>query len=140
MAKFRQSDNKGLVLLPQHKQLEVIANDFLQKHSLTHWKFNWLDSRKFLGKCFYAQNTIALSKYYCLFLPESDNTDTILHEIAHALTWEQYKKDLIQVHSSMHLKMSKAYLGHGLVWQLMCKQVGAKPQACYDGEIRIPKV
>lgn len=136
--KFRQFDSKGLLLLPQHKQIETIANDFLQQYRLTNWKFAWLDSRKALGKCYYNENTIALSRYYCLFLPESENKDTILHEIAHALTWEQYKKDIHEVPSMLHAKMAKAYLGHGLIWQLKCKEVGAKPQACYDGEIKIP--
>jgi len=138
--KFKTSDSKSLILLPQHRQLENIAVDFLQKWGLSKWKFAWDDSKTILGRCFYQYNTITLSKYYCLFLSEQENKDTILHEIAHALTWEQYKKDLTQVPSAYHAKMGKDYLSHNLVWQLMCKKVGAKPQACYSGEIRIPKI
>ena len=127
-------------LLPQHRSLEEQVNIFLQKWNLNHWKFEWEPSRKFLGRCYFAKRLITLSKYYCLFLPEEENKDTILHEIAHALTWEQYLIDQNTVHHNLWSNMRKAYLGHNLVWELFCKQVGAKPQKCYNGEIQLPKL
>jgi hypothetical protein len=139
--KFRTSDSKSIQLLPQHLELEKMAYESLQKWELTpKWRFAWEDSKTVLGRCHYDQKVITLSRYYCLFLPDEENKDTILHEIAHALTREQLWEDIKKVPVNTNFKqMQNAYLGHGLIWELFCKKVGAKPAACYDGAIQIPK-
>lgn len=38
--------------------------------------------------------------------------DTILHEVAHALAWERHR-----------------YVGHGVQWKLICREIGAIPRA-----------
>ena len=64
--------------------------------------------------------TITLSKPLCLLNDETQVRDTILHEIAHALT-----------------------LGHGHdnTWKRKCVEIGAKPIRCYSSdEVTRPKM
>lgn len=128
------------VFLPQHKVLQNKAAELLKEYQLDYrdWKFGWTNEKKALGRCFFNKKLITLSRYWVLFLREEEKIDVILHEIAHALTWEQYELDRLQVPIQDWRAMSKAYLAHNLVWQIICKKIGAKPQACYDGEIRLP--
>jgi predicted SprT family Zn-dependent metalloprotease len=136
------ASDKGVSLLPKHFEIAALAQAEFKKYYLdiNGWKFAWNSETKVLGRCYYSQKTIALSRYYSLFLPDEENKDTILHEIAHALTYEQFFKDAKEVDSRLHGKMLKDYLGHGIVWETFCRQVGAKPQRCYNGEVRIPDV
>ena len=43
-----------------------------------------------LGTCSYVKKTIYLAKWYTELNDESEVRDTILHEIAHALSYERY--------------------------------------------------
>jgi predicted SprT family Zn-dependent metalloprotease len=132
----------NIELLPIHKNLQVVTNEFLQKYSLDAcgWKLEWEKSKKYLGKCYFHHKTITLSVYWSLYLPAEETKDTILHEIAHALTWEQFNRDKVEISPAFWKKMSNDYLKHGVIWQMFCKQVGAKPIACYDGEVKLPTV
>lgn len=135
------SSDKVVQLLPIHYYTETQANELLQKWGLAEkWKFAWNSEEKVLGRCHYRERTIALSRYYCLWLSEQENLDTILHEIAHALTYEQYFIDIKLVPPNTNFKqMIKDYCnGHGVIWEVFCKKVGAKPKACYDGMITVP--
>lgn len=93
-----------------------LARHLMEKHGLLQqgWAFQWDNARRRAGRCNYHNKTITLSRHYAeLNITErlDDIIDTVLHEIAHALTPGHH---------------------HDKVWQLMCVQVGAKPERCYD--------
>ena len=66
---------------------------------------------------------ISLSRHLCELNSEADVLDTILHEIAHALAWERYGENC----------------GHDQRWKKICKEIGARPVACFDNEVIQPR-
>jgi hypothetical protein len=86
------------------------------KHGLEEWSFAWDNSKSVLvyvnirlNSGYAPTGTIGLSR----LLVVNDViqvTDTILHEIAHALTLGD---------------------GHGYAWKRKCIEIGAKPERCY---------
>ena len=56
-------------------------------------------------------------------IEEKDVEDTILHEIAHALSF---------------LKYGKKGTGHGVFWKQMCRKIGAKPNRIHQGVVEYP--
>lgn len=88
------------------------AKTLLDWHGLTDWSVAYDTKKRVLGSCEYATKTIWLSVYTVDSLPNEEIEDTILHEIAHALT---------------------PGAKHGLEWALAAEAIGARPEACYEG-------
>lgn len=91
--------------------LYVLAEDLLKQHNLWEqgWRFEVSNEKNSLGRCNYRKKQISYSQYY-LHVPHEEIVDTILHEIAHALT-----------------PNDKA---HGWKWREKCREIGARPQRC----------
>jgi predicted SprT family Zn-dependent metalloprotease len=103
--------------------LEVarLANDLLVKYKLNDWRFRYDKAKCRAGCCKYRSKTITLSVNYVRSnLDKIEHIkDTILHEIAHALT---------------------PGASHGWQWKLKCREIGANPTRCYDGaKVSMPK-
>ena len=95
-----------------------LAKYMMEKHGLIRqgWKFAWDHSKRRAGCCKYRCKTISLSKHYVernVAERLDDVIDTILHEIAHALTPGD---------------------GHGAKWKIKCIEIGARPERCYDAK------
>jgi hypothetical protein len=91
-------------------QVEALCLEKMRDHlPVGGWSFKWSNSLNVLGYCSYTTKTIGLSKRWMVSLPYHEILDTILHEIAHALTPADY--------------------GHGKEWKLACKLIGAQPIA-----------
>ena len=84
--------------------------------------FKFENCKATLGRCHYTTKMIALSKWYVEENVENDIEDTILHEIAHALSW---------IHDGV--------TGHGKVWKKWCRKIGAVPQRCRKRDLNRPK-
>lgn len=89
-------------------KIEMLAHQLMDKHGLADWRFKINGRLKStLGRCCYTSKLIELSKEYVLNDSIENITDTILHEIAHAL-----------VPSGKHCER----------WKAMCRKIGARPE------------
>lgn len=86
----------------------------MKQHGLIEqgWTFGISNEKRFLGRCYYTSKVITYSKYF-LHVPQAQITDTLLHEIAHALVGPGHH--------------------HNNVWRNMAIRVGAKPERCARG-------
>lgn len=88
----------------------ILALSLMKRHGLAGWRFAFDHARRRFGCCNFTRRTISLSRPLVLLNGEVEVRDTILHEIAHALT---------------------PRAGHGPAWKAMCVRVGAKPERCF---------
>jgi predicted SprT family Zn-dependent metalloprotease len=93
--------------LPEAKQ---IAESVMRKHGLSDWVFKFNRNKRRLGVCKQDDKRIELSEHYVLRNDRQHVTDTILHEVAHAIVGTEH--------------------GHDDVWKNMCTKIGATPSSC----------
>jgi len=96
---------------------QKLAREQMTKHGLTldkGWEFEWDECTKRYGSCSVSKKRITLSSRLVAHNSLEQTTDTILHEIAHALDWMENKQ-----------------WGHGPSWKRVCVRIGAKPVACF---------
>ena len=104
---------------------QMLALLHMEEHGLTDklWHFEFESCKRTLGRCFYEQKKIALSEWYVELNEEKDVEDTILHEIAHALSFIRY---------------GTKGKGHGRLWKKVCKEIGATPERVHKGILEYP--
>lgn len=95
------------------KEAELLARTLVNKHLSSDWQFVWNERISALGVCRYKPKHICLSKKWTLALGVEEVTDTILHEIAHAIAGSN--------------------AGHGPAWKAACRTIGAKPERLASG-------
>lgn len=93
---------------------QTIALTAMAQHGLTvkGWKFKFDRAVKRFGSCRYRTKTITLSAPLVAVNDRAEVTNTVLHEIAHALAGHK--------------------AGHGPVWKAMAKSIGCDGNRCYD--------
>lgn len=94
----------------------------LNKHGLDDWSAGLDNAVKRFGVCDLGKKHISLSRALCELNSDAEVTDTILHEIAHALAFERHGKNC----------------GHDKRWKKICVEIGAKPEACCDDSVIQP--
>ncbi len=117
-------------------EIEKLANELLNtsfeikgdyKNHLINPKelgytFKWDTAKRRFGCCNYTQLKITLSKSLCLLNLNKTHTkikDTILHEIAHAISFDVFGYE---------------GRGHGDRWVSVAKQIGCDGKRCYDSK------
>jgi len=97
-------------------QTQVLAETLMKKHGIWEqgWRFQFDRGLRRFGVCKYRNKIISLSRYLVELNNREDVQDVILHEIAHAIAG--FKE------------------GHGYKWKMVCVQIGAKPERCYDSD------
>ncbi|MCY4358134.1 MAG: SprT-like domain-containing protein [Gammaproteobacteria bacterium] len=101
-AKERKKRMTQLVMVATH------ARNIMDHHGLGNWSFKF-NNAKNLGSCRHTGMQIQLSRKHALNGTEEQITDTILHEVAHAI--------------------AGPFAGHGPVWKDIARQLGAIPKA-----------
>lgn len=93
-----------------------LALELMERHGLiaTGWRPQLDGAKRRFGLCDYRRKIISLSRPLVERNSIEQVTDTILHEIAHALVG--------------------GAAGHGPAWKRKAREVGANPSRCYDGE------
>lgn len=104
-------------------QLEAVrmeAHRLLTKHGLFQkgWRFQFDQARSRAGQCRYDKKIISMSQYFALHAAQHDVIDTILHEIAHALTPRR---------------------GHDRVWKQVAMTIGCTGERCHTVKFAKPK-
>lgn len=94
------------------QQTKNLANDLMAEYDLFNrgWHFRFNDNRARLGVCRYRERSIELSTYHATSGNWGEITNTILHEIAHALVGPGH--------------------GHGLVWKRKAIEIGCNGERC----------
>lgn len=90
-----------------------IAKHLMVEHGLSDWSFVWIKAPLKFGNTSYRKREIQLSEPLTLLNDVIEVTDTIKHEIAHALCPNDR---------------------HGKLWQAKCLEIGARPQATYSSD------
>jgi predicted SprT family Zn-dependent metalloprotease len=95
-----------------------MARELMNQHGLWWWTFQFNRGKRMAGLCKYSYQTIELSQYFVNLNSEAFVRDIILHEIAHAL--------------------AGSTAGHGPVWKMKCRAIGANPKRLCSPERRVP--
>jgi len=104
---------------------EQLMNSLMHEHCLSReWTFCWQNKKQSLGTCSYNRREIRLSKWYVELNNEEEVMDTILHELAHALSYERY---------------GSRGVGHGILWKKVCVEIGAVPKSRSKSDLNRPK-
>lgn len=102
--------------LSEAKQLTI---ELMTEHGLiaSGWSFDWNNRKRAFGVCNYTKKTIFLSKALTPSLKVEAVTNTILHEIAHALVGRSH--------------------GHDNVWRRKALEIGCNGQRCSNHVVDI---
>lgn len=101
--------------LPKLIQVHQEAALLLKRYGLTEkgWTFEISNQKRRVGECNHRRKVIRYSQHFMDKTPSESITDTLLHEIAHALVGPGY--------------------GHGNHWKYAAKLIGANPERmCND--------
>ena len=107
-----KSDTIGKAIQNRLDVIATRADQLIAQHKLCDWRFYFDTADGRLGKCSYSNKTISLSEQFCLQASDDEITDTILHEIAHALVGPDH--------------------GHDQVWTAKAKEIGCSGERCHD--------
>jgi predicted SprT family Zn-dependent metalloprotease len=92
----------------KRKEIILMARDLMSKHpELSLWHFSFNNRKKSFGLCCYTTRTISISSYLCDSMTDIAIKDTLIHEIAHALTQGHH---------------------HDYVWRRKCAELGGVPE------------
>lgn len=100
-------------------EASFLARDLMDYHGLLLWGFGFDRAKRRCGNCNFGKRKITLSRHYTELNSRQEVTDTVLHEIAHAIAGFK--------------------AGHGPEWKRVAQRIGAKPQRCADASVEMPK-
>ena len=86
-----------------------MARRLMDEHGLTGWTLAFGEAKRSLGHCDYQHHVIRISRTHALEGSEEQIRDTVLHEIAHAITGRA--------------------AGHGPLWKATARRIGTTPRA-----------
>lgn len=101
------------------RDAEIRAKALIKRWDIDY-KFKFDNASTRFGSCDYKKKTIQLSRKLVKLNSYIEVKNTILHEIAHAITGPNH--------------------GHDLAWKSNCLRVGAKPERCFSASrVNMPK-
>ena len=89
------------------REVALEARGLMDRHGLEEWTLGFIAARGKLGECRPLDRRIGLSRHHAVTDSRELVTDTILHEIAHALAGPA--------------------AGHGPAWKAIARRIGATP-------------
>ena len=98
---------------------EIHTDLILDYEFLSQWTVSFDNAKRRAGICRVCQKQISISRWHVEHNTEEVIKDTILHEFAHAITYELHRD-----------------IGHGEKWKSVAKSIGTSPRA--TGVFEIP--
>jgi predicted SprT family Zn-dependent metalloprotease len=98
-------------------EARTLARQLMNQYGLERWTLRIDQCKVRFGHCSWRHNRISLSGPLTLLNDQDKVRDTILHEIAHALT---------------------PYAYHNATWRLKAREIGADPVACFNSSVKTP--
>ncbi|MDE0095004.1 MAG: hypothetical protein OXS40_01295, partial [Gammaproteobacteria bacterium] len=95
------------------REVAIEARCLMDHHGLEEWTLGFIAARGKLGECRPFARRIGLSRHHAVTGAPEQVTDTILHEIAHAL--------------------AGPLVGHGPTWKAIAQRIGATPRSVVHG-------
>ena len=99
------------------QEAKKLTLSLMSDHKLNHWSFKWHNQKTCYGTCYHSRMAIGLSKVLVPQMSIEAVTNTILHEIAHALVGGGY--------------------GHGYVWQRKAIEIGCDGNRTNDHDVEV---
>ena len=98
----------------------ALLQDKMQEHGLVElgWTGALDNAVRRCGACKYRKKRISKSRHLATINSDEETLATILHEIAHALAFEEHGEDC----------------GHDERWQAIASRIGARPERTVDAE------
>jgi predicted SprT family Zn-dependent metalloprotease len=97
---------------------EMLAKELISQY-VPNYRFGWMNEKRTNGRCFYNTRTIKLSQPLTQLRTKEAVKNTIMHEIAHALT---------------------PGAGHGRLWKLQMLKFGLKPDRCSSDDVDLSTI
>ncbi|MDE0096059.1 MAG: SprT-like domain-containing protein [Gammaproteobacteria bacterium] len=91
------------------REVALEARGLMDRHGLAEWTLGFIAARGKLGECRPLDRRIGLSRHHAVTGSPEQVTDTVLHEIAHALAGPE--------------------AGHGPAWKAIARRIGATPRS-----------
>ena len=95
------------------REVALEARGLMDHHGLEEWSLGFIAARGKLGECRPLDRHIGLSRHHAVTGSPEQVTDTVLHEIAHALAGPE--------------------AGHGPAWKAIARRIGATPRSGVHG-------
>lgn len=96
-----------------------LAETLLAEHGLAGWGFDFDHATRRAGCCDYRRKRISLALQLARRASEEEITDTLLHEIAHALVGKKHN--------------------HDAVWRAKAQEIGSSGERCHDSRFCPPR-
>lgn len=93
-------------------EIETEAEMLISKHGLRSWRFGFDQASRRGGRCAFDRQEISLSEQFAVAASHDEVTDTILHEIAHALVGPKH--------------------AHDAVWKAAAQRIGCSGRVTHD--------
>lgn len=101
------------------KTIEMEAETLLKKHGLQSWRFGFDQALRRGGRCAFDRQEISVSEQFAFAASDEEVTDTILHEIAHALVGPKR--------------------GHDATWKATAKRIGCSGRVTHNIEFSVAR-
>lgn len=98
-------------------EAKKLALSLMSDHNLNHWSFKWQHQKTSFGTCYHSRKAIGLSKILVPQMTIEAVTNTILHEIAHALVGGGH--------------------GHSYIWQRKAIEIGCDGNRTNDHNVEV---
>lgn len=93
------------------------VNNLYSQYGLSHWRFGFANAKSRAGVCKCRSKIIQLTSFFALHNTTEEITNTILHEIAHALDFEQ-----------------RGTSDHSYAWKSIALAIGCTGDRCYSSK------
>jgi len=110
------------MVMSEDKAFSVLRGE-MNKQGLNNWSIGFNNRKSSAGLTNLKKHSIVLSRFLLMFASDDQILDTMRHEIAHAIDYEQ-----------------RGFTNHDRFWKLVARRVGANPQRVVEDDSWAKKI